>query len=76
MLTNLQKARAIELSKNGRNICLADDLGSSLPGLYKRGLVNTKTVTLDGKEILCVYITNPGIDFLDRYKIDANKLGQ
>lgn len=75
MLINLQKARAIELSTTGRNICNADDFKNSLPGLYKRGLVDTKTANIDGKEILSIYITNSGINFLDRYEMDANKLG-
>ena len=74
MLTDLQKGRAIELSKTERNICDADDFKGSLPGLYRRGLVNTETVMLDGKEILSVSITQSGINFLDRYEEDAKKL--
>ncbi len=57
MLTQLQRGRTIELSKTERNICIADDFKGSLDGLYRRVLVNTKTVMLDGKEILSVYIT-------------------
>ena len=73
MFAQLRRARAIELSKTERNICLADDFKESLAGLYRRGFVNTKMVMLDGKEILSVYITQAGKIFLD--KEDAKKLG-
>ena len=74
MLSDLQKARAIELSDSGRNICVADDFKSTLAGLYTRGLVNTKKATVDGKEVLAVYITCSGISFLNAYEADAKKL--
>ena len=73
MFAQLRRARAIELSKTERNICLADDFKESLAGLCRRGFVNTKMVMLDGKEILSVYITQAGNFFLD--KEDAKKLG-
>jgi len=73
MLADLQKGRSIELSKNGRNICNTDDFKGSLPGLYRRGLVDIKMVVTDGKEVLSVYITKSGISFLARYEEDAKK---
>jgi hypothetical protein len=73
MLAHLQKGRSIELSDNGRNICNTDDFKGSLPGLYRRGLVDIKMVMLDGKEVAGVYITTSGISFLDRYEEDAKK---
>ena len=75
MLSQLRRARAIELSETERNICFADDFKGSLSGLYRRGFVNTKMVMLDGKEILSVYITRAGIGFLERYEEDEKKLG-
>jgi hypothetical protein len=75
MLTHLQSGRAIELSKTERNICVEDDFKGSLAGLFRRGLVNTKTVMLDGKEILSVYITQAGRFILDKYQEDTKKLG-
>jgi hypothetical protein len=66
MLAQLQRGRAIELSKSERNICVADDFKGSLEWLCKRGFVNTKMATLDGKEILGVYITQAGKFFLDK----------
>jgi hypothetical protein len=74
MLANLQKGRAIELSKAERNICSRHDFKGSLPGLYRRGLVDIKMVMLDGKEIPGVYVTQSGISFLERYEEDAKKL--
>jgi hypothetical protein len=73
MLADLQKGRSIELSQNGRNICNTDDFKGSLPGLYRRGLVDIKMVVTDGKEVLSVYVTKSGISFLARYEQDAKK---
>ena len=75
MLAQLRRGRAIELSNTERNICVADDFKGSLPELSRRGLVKTKMVMLDGKEILSVYITLAGKIFLDKYQEDAKKLG-
>jgi hypothetical protein len=70
MVSQLRRGRVIELSKTGRNICISDDFKTTLPGLYRRGLVNIKMMTLDGKDILGVFITHEGISFLDRYEHD------
>ena len=75
MLTQLQRGRAIELSKTEKNICVADDFKGSLAELCRRGFVNTKMVMLDGKEILSVYITQAGKFCLDEYQEDEEKLG-
>ena len=75
MFAQLQKGRAIELSKTERNICYKNDFKGSIPGLYGRGFIDVKTTMLDGKEKLCVYITQSGISFLDRYEEDAKKWG-
>ncbi len=72
MLRQLQAGRAIELSENAINICFLKDFKGSLSGLYKRGLVNTKRVTVDGKEIVGVYITQAGIALLERYEEENN----
>ena len=73
MLAHLRRGRSIELSENGRNICVQDDFKGSLAGLYRRCFVNTKMVTLDGKKILGVFITQAGKFFLE--KEDAKKMG-
>ena len=73
MLSQLRKARAIELSTTGNTICAADDFKGSLATLSRRGFVSTKIVIRDGKEILGVYITQAGKMFLNQE--DAKKLG-
>ena len=60
MLAQLRRARAIELSKTERNICVEDDFKGALARLCRRGLVNTKMEVLNGKEILRVNITQAG----------------
>ncbi len=71
MLTQLRKVRASELSATEKNICVADDFKGSLRALLGRGLVNTKMIMLEGKEVLSVFITGAGKAFLD--KEDAKK---
>ena len=68
MIVHLQIARAIELSQTQRNICTTDDFKGTFPGLYNRRLIDIKVVLLNGDEILSVYITEPGINFLNEYK--------
>lgn len=75
MLAQLQRGRAIELYRSGKNICVADDFTGSLEELCRRGFVNTKTVMLDGEEILNVYVTQAGKFCLEEYQEDAEKLG-
>ena len=76
MLADLQKGRSIELAKDGRSVCNIDDFKGSLPGLYRRGLVDIKMAVTDGKEVLSVYVTKSGITFLARYEEDAKKDGK
>jgi len=70
MLAQLREGRSIELAKAGRNICIPGDYKGSLAGLYRRGFVNTQKRILNGKEIVSVYITQPGINFLEKYDED------
>lgn len=74
MLRQLKAGRAIELSENGRRICVLEDFNGCLGGLYRRGLVSTKMVMVDGKEIIGVVITQSGIDFLRRCERGEKKL--
>jgi hypothetical protein len=73
MLSQLQRGRAIELSKHERNICIPEDFKGSLAALCKRGLVKTKMMVVDGKEVLSVFITQAGKFLLD--KEDSKKMG-
>ena len=68
MLAHLRRGREIELSETERNICSTDDFKDTLPRLCRRGYIDIKIVTVDDQEILSVYITRAGIEFLDKYK--------
>lgn len=55
------------LEKNDRNEkfpCRPEEMKSSLAGLYKRGLIETRMETIDGKKLLCVYVSDTGKSFL------------
>ena len=51
-------------SLNENNTCLEEDLKGSLAALYKRGLVDTKMEDINGKRLLCIVVTDAGINFL------------
>ena len=44
---------------------LAEEMKSSLPGLYKRGLIETKMEVINNKKLLCIYVTEMGKKFLE-----------
>jgi len=75
MLAHLRNGRAIELSQTENNICMLNDFKGTFPGLYNRGLIDTKTVSLDGEKKFCVYITKSGINFLNEYQEEGKKMG-
>ena len=49
--------------KNGGH-CYEEDLKGSLAALYKRGLVDTKIEDVNGKSLLCIIVTEAGINYL------------
>lgn len=52
-------------SKSGNgDPCLEDELKGALAGLYKRGLVETKMQDVNGKRLLCLFVTDSGIQFI------------
>lgn len=51
-------------SKSGGNPCLQEDLKGSLAALYKRGLVDTKLQDIKGKRLLCIVVTDAGVNYL------------
>ncbi len=54
----------LEKEAQGHNPCLAEEMKSSLAGLYKRGFVETRMEVVNNKKLLCIYITSMGKDFL------------
>ncbi len=53
-----------EKTKNANHPCLQEDLKGALAGLYRRGLVNTRFQDVNGKKILCLFVTDTGIKFI------------
>lgn len=60
----------LEKEKNNEKIpCLAEEMKSSLAGLYKRGLVETRMEQIHNKRIMCIYVTELGRQYLDALKV-------
>lgn len=61
MIVKLRECR--EMEEN--NIpCLPKHFSASLSGLYKRKFVDVRARNIDGREVMCVYITPEGITHL------------
>ena len=69
MVEKLKECKKLE--EEGNSFCLPKHFGASFPGLYKRKLVDVKTSTLNGKEMVCVFITDLGIEYLDSAENDT-----
>jgi hypothetical protein len=66
MIEKLQEC--LEKTHNNAKLpCLPEDMKSSLAGLYKRGLIETKMEVVNHKTILCIYVTESGKNFLANY---------
>lgn len=64
----------LEKESFGENIpCLPEEMKSSLAGLYKRGLINTRMEKIGNKKIMCIYVTDMGKKFLTDYNEKMNK---
>lgn len=44
--------------------CLPEEMKSSLAGLYKRGFIDTRMEMVNGKKLLCIFVTDAGRKFL------------
>lgn len=54
-----------EKSNNSQMPYLAEEMKSSLPGLYKRGLIEAKMEIINNKKLLCIYVSDVGKKFLN-----------
>lgn len=68
MICDLKKARETELSNPPGNICSFYNFYGTLSALHERKYVEIKTIHLNGGELLSVYVTQAGINFLERYE--------
>ena len=66
MLEKLRDCHDKFTKSSGLHPCLQEDLKGSLAGLYRRGLVATKLEDINGKELLCLVVTDAGIDLLNK----------
>lgn len=65
----IEKLRyCLEKEENQKNPCLAEEMKSSLAGLYKRGFIDTRMEMVNDKKLLCIYVTDTGRDFLNSLK--------
>ena len=55
----------MELTTKPGQLCPPEHFSSSLPGLYMRGLINIGKYSVNGKELMGVYLTQNGIKCLD-----------
>lgn len=65
MIAKLKECLEKQLQNNGKLPCLPEEMKSSLAGLYKRGLVETRMEYVDNKKLLCIYVTDSGKKLLE-----------
>jgi len=73
MIEKLRECHEKELKSGSKIPCLPEEMKSSLAGLYKRGLINTKMEILDNKNQLCIYVTNEGKELLKKLEATLKK---
>ena len=66
MLSKLRDCHEKSIASEGKHPCLQEDLKGSLAGLYKRGLVDTKIEDINGKKLLCLVVTDAGVELLKK----------
>jgi len=64
MIIKLQECRQMELNEKCGKLCPLEHFNSSLSGLYARGFINLKRYSLQGKELMGVYLTQSAINLL------------
>jgi hypothetical protein len=66
MIEKLKDCHEKEQKSTDRIPCLPEEMKSSLAGLYKRGLINTRMEVITGKKQLCIFVTDTGKDLLEK----------
>lgn len=64
MITKLQECRQMELTENSGRLCPPEHFNASLSGLYARGLIKVKKYSINGKELMGVYLTQNALNLL------------
>ncbi len=68
MIRKLKNCLERELEGNG--LFLAEEMKSSMPGLYKRGLIKTKMEMVGTKRLLCIYVSEEGKLYLENLEVE------
>ena len=71
MIEKLRECHEKEVVSGEKIPCLPDEMKSSLAGLYKRGLIETRMEVINNKKQLCLYVSEAGKDFLKRLENSA-----
>ena len=66
MIAKLKECHEKELAGGEKIPCLPDEMKSSLAGLYKRGLIETRMEIVNNKKQLCLFVSEAGKNFLKR----------
>ena len=60
MIEKLKECNEKELSSHEKIPCFPEEMKSSLAGLYKRGLIDTRMEIVNNKKQLCIFVTESG----------------
>jgi hypothetical protein len=69
MIEKLRECHEKERKSSDKIPCLPEEMKSSLAGLYKRGLINTRMETVKDKKQLCIFVTDTGKDLLKKLEV-------
>ena len=73
MIEKLKECLEKELSAHGKIPCFPEEMKSSLAGLYKRRLIDTRMEVINNKKQLCIYVTESGKKFLKGLEDSSGK---
>jgi Txe/YoeB family toxin of Txe-Axe toxin-antitoxin module len=73
MIEKLKECLEKESNNNEKIPCLPEEMKSSLAGLYKRRLIDTRMEIVNNKKQLCIYVTESGKKFLSDLETSSNK---
>lgn len=72
MIAKLKECHEKELASGEKIPCLPEEMKSSLAGLYKRNLIETRMEIVNNKKQLCLYVSEAGINYLKQLENSKN----
>jgi hypothetical protein len=73
MIEKLKECHEKELNSGEKTPCFPEEMKSSLAGLYKRGLIDTRMEIVNNKNQLCIYVTESGKKLIKELAETSNK---